>query len=87
MTKEKNSEKCLKQNHKLKIQQKQIYSCSIKFSFCYQMVLYLANFSANCNGLPSPNLDLSCIRQSDAVPFCENYAKLYFYAKHSTQGV
>ena len=29
-----------------------------------------------------PNLDLLCIQQSDAVPFCENYAKLYFDTKH-----
>ena len=29
-----------------------------------------------------PNLDLLCIQQSDTVPFCVNYAKLYFDAKH-----
>ena len=29
-----------------------------------------------------PNLDILCVRQSDAVAFCENYAKLYFDAKH-----
>ena len=29
------------------------------------------------------NLDLVCVRQSDAAPlFCEDYAKLYFNAKH-----
>ena len=28
------------------------------------------------------NLDLLCVRQSDAAPFCENYTKLYFDAKH-----
>ena len=28
------------------------------------------------------NLDLLCDWQSDAAPFCENYAKLYFAAKH-----
>ena len=28
-------------------------------------------------------LDLLCVRQLDAAPFCENYAKLYFDAKHS----
>ena len=28
------------------------------------------------------NLDLLCISQSDSVPFCKNYAKLYFDAKH-----
>ena len=29
-----------------------------------------------------PNVDLLCVRQSDAAPFCENYAKLYFDVKH-----
>ena len=29
-----------------------------------------------------PNLDLICVRQSDAAPFPENFAKLYFDAKH-----
>ena len=29
-----------------------------------------------------PNLDCSCIQQLDAAPFCENYAKPYFDAKH-----
>ena len=28
-----------------------------------------------------PYLHLLCVRQSDAAPFCENYAKLYFDAK------
>ena len=28
------------------------------------------------------DLDLLCVRQSDAAPFCENYTKLYFDAKH-----
>ena len=34
-----------------------------------------------------PNLDLFCVRQSNAVPFCENYAKLYFDAKHLEKGL
>ena len=34
-----------------------------------------------------PNLDLLCARQSDAAPFCENYAKLYFNVKHLQKGV
>ena len=29
-----------------------------------------------------PNLDPFYIRLSNAAPFCENYAKLYFDAKH-----
>ena len=28
------------------------------------------------------NLALVCVWQSDAAPFCENYTKLYFDAKH-----
>ena len=28
------------------------------------------------------NLYLLCVQQSGAAPFCENYAKLYFDAKH-----
>ena len=31
--------------------------------------------------LSGPNLDLFCVQQSGAAPFCENYAKLYFDAK------
>ena len=34
-----------------------------------------------------PNLDLICIQQSDSGPFCENYAKLYFVAKHLEKGL
>ena len=34
-----------------------------------------------------PNLDLLCIRQSYAAPFCENYAKLYFDGKHLQKGL
>ena len=29
-----------------------------------------------------PNLDFLCVQQSGASPFRENYAKLYFHAKH-----
>ena len=32
--------------------------------------------------LTGPNLDPLCIWQLDATPFCENYEKPYFYAKH-----
>ena len=31
---------------------------------------------------PGPNLDLLCVRKSDAAPFFENYAELYFPTKH-----
>ena len=34
-----------------------------------------------------PNLDLLSVQQSDAVPFCENYTKLYFNAKHLEKGL
>ena len=34
-----------------------------------------------------PNLDLLCVQQSRAVSFCENYAKLYFDAKHLEKGL
>ena len=34
-----------------------------------------------------PNLYLLCIQQSDAAPFCENYAKLYFDTKHLEKGL
>ena len=30
--------------------------------------------------ITGPNLDLLCVWQSDAIPFCKNYAKLYFDA-------
>ena len=34
-----------------------------------------------------PDLDLLCIQQSDDAFFCENYAKLYFVAKHLEKGL
>ena len=34
-----------------------------------------------------PNLDLLCVQQSGAAPFCENYAKLYFNSKHFEKGL
>ena len=34
-----------------------------------------------------PNLDLLCIQLSNAAPFCKNYAKLYFDAKHLEKGL
>ena len=29
-----------------------------------------------------PNVDIFCVWLSNAAPFCENYAKIYFDAKH-----
>ena len=34
-----------------------------------------------------PNLDLLCVQQLGAAPFCENYAKLYFNSKHFEKGL
>ena len=34
-----------------------------------------------------PNLDLLCVQQLGTAPFCENYAKLYFDAKHLEKGL
>ena len=34
-----------------------------------------------------PNLDLLCVQQTGAALFCENYAKLYFDAKHLEKGL
>ena len=36
---------------------------------------------------PGPNLDLLCVWQSGAAPFCKNYTKLYFDAKHLEKGL
>ena len=36
---------------------------------------------------PGPNLDLFCVQQSNAAPFCKNYAKLYFDAKPLEKGL
>ena len=33
------------------------------------------------------NLDLLCVQQLEAAPFCENYAKLYFDTKHLEKGL
>ena len=36
---------------------------------------------------PGPNLDHLCVWQSDTAPVYENYAKLYFDAKHLDKGL
>ena len=44
--------------------------------------------AANMLDAPSgPNLDLLCVQQSGAAPFCENYAELHFDAKHLEKGL
>ena len=35
-----------------------------------------------CLVYSGPNVDLLCVRQLDAAPFCENDEKLYFDAKN-----
>ena len=55
-----------------------------QISFDLQMSLYNKIFETTNVG---PNLDLICIRQSNAVPFCKNYAKLYFAVQHLEQGL
>ena len=37
--------------------------------------------------ITAPNLDLLCVRQSAADPFCGNYANIYFDAKHLEEGL
>ena len=48
-------------------------------SFMQAAILVLA--PTILDTLSGPNLDLFCVQQSGAAPFCENYAKLYFDAK------
>ena len=45
--------------------------------------------STNHVGMPEsgPNLDILSVQQSGAATFCENYAKLYFDAKHLEEGL
>ena len=44
-------------------------------------------FSFSDQAMVGPNLDLSWVWQSDAAPFRENYAKLYFDAEHLRKGI
>ena len=48
-----------------------------------KVYIYIYIYIHNNTG---PNLDLLCVQQSHAAPFCENYAKLYFNAKHLEKG-
>ena len=34
-----------------------------------------------------PNIDIFCVQLLNAAPFCENYAKIYFDAKHVEKGL
>ena len=49
-------------------------STSYSFPICFSF--------SSISLLSSPNLDILCIQQADGAPFYENYAKLYFDAKH-----
>ena len=44
-------------------------------------------FGSKLMKLTGLNLDLFYIRQSNAAPFCKNYAKFYFDAKHLEKGL
>ena len=39
------------------------------------------------SSIADPNLDLLCVRQPDAAPIHENYAKPYVKAKHLEKGL
>ena len=63
-------------------------------SLLLNLNIYLTCFSSEFfgdfeygNGGSGPNLDLFCVRISNAAPFCEDYAKLYFDAKHLEKGL
>ena len=43
--------------------------------------------SAMLDAPSGPNLDLLCVQQLGASPFCENYAKLYFDTKQLEKGL
>ena len=67
-----------------------------KVMLMYNLLEYSDNYSKTSGSLwqcyrgePSsgPDLDLSCVWQLDVAPFCENYAKLYFDAKHLEKGL
>ena len=44
-------------------------------------------FMAEAKVFLGPNLDLLCVQQLGTAPFCENYAKFYFDAKHLEKGL
>ena len=43
--------------------------------------------STMLNAPSDPNLEPLCVRQLGTGPFCKNYAKLYFDAKHLEKGL
>ena len=61
----------------------QCHMDSISFMHAATPVLAASMLDASSG----PNLDLLCVQQSGAAPFCENYAKLYFDAKHLVKGL
>ena len=44
----------------------------------YHMDKYTVFFLGSIVIWPDPNLNLSCARQSDAGPFCEDYKSFFF---------
>ena len=61
----------------------QCHMDSISFMHAATPVLAASMLDASSG----PNLDLLCVQQSGAAPFCENYAKLYFDVKHLEKGL
>ena len=60
----------------------------VKWTQSRLCTLLLQSWHQPCwNALSGPNLDLLCVQQLGAVLFCENYAKLYFDAKHLEKGL
>ena len=50
---------------------------------CSVIIAFKISESSFTKFIPTgPNLDLLCVRQSDAALFCKNSAKLYFDVKH-----
>ena len=58
------------------------FSETIVQELSHQLMRFMSNST-----LSGPNLDLLYIRQLNASPFCENYAKFYFDIKHLEKGL
>ena len=51
------------------------------YQFCYIYRIYIYIY------ISGHSLDLFCVRPTNAASFCENYARLYFDAKHLEKGL
>ena len=65
----------------------EIWIIIVNLEFWFIMFEWLIIIHLSQLRSPGPSLDLLCIQQSDAVPIHENYAKLYFDAKHFKKGL